>query len=97
MTMMAITKTEYIKALTVCEQYRAQINAEVDAIQDTLIRTFIQDNLGRMSTRCFNMLERAINKGFVTTRELTVAELMKLPAVGEGTIKEFQELITNPK
>jgi hypothetical protein len=92
--MPTITKHQYTEALTICQQYRAQINAECAALEDTLIRTLIQDNLGRMSTRCFNMLERAISKGYVTTSELTVANLMKLPAVGTGTITEFQSLIT---
>ena len=87
------TKLEYERALTICQQYRAQINNEVSAIDDMLIRSLIQDNLGRMSTRCFNMLEKAIAKGYITTSELTAHNLMKLPGIGVGTIKEFQSLI----
>jgi len=93
--MTPITKPQYEAALTICQQYRAQINAEVGELQDTLVRTFIQDNLGRMSTRCFNMLERAISKGYITTSELTVARLMNMSGTGAGTIKEFQSLINN--
>lgn len=92
--MTKITHSQYEAALDICEQYRAQINAEVGSLNDTLIRTFIQDNLGRMSTRCFNMLERAISKGYTTTSELTVVRLMNISGVGAGTIKEFQ-LLTN--
>jgi hypothetical protein len=92
--MQIITKHQYTEALTICQQYRAQINAECAELEDTLIRTLIQDNLGRMSTRCFNMLERAIAKGYVTTSELTAARLMNISGVGAGTITEFQSLIT---
>lgn len=92
--MPTITKQQYTDALTICQKYRAQINAEVGELQDTLIRTFIQDNMAQMSRRCFNMLEKAIAKGYITTSELTVARLMAISNVGEGTVKEFQLLIT---
>ena len=95
--MTTITKPQYLQALSICQQYRAQINNEVDALQDLTIREFIQSNLGQMSTRCFNMLERAIAKGCTTTSELTAAKLMNIPGVGIGTIKEFQKILNHGK
>jgi DNA-directed RNA polymerase alpha subunit len=85
-----ITKEQYESALTICQQYRAQI---ISDFHDELIRTFIQDNMDRMSTRCFNMLEKATTKGYVTISELTVARLMNIPGTGIVTIHEFQKLI----
>ncbi len=90
--MTTITKNQYIQALTICQQYRAQINAEVGALQDQTISDFVQNNLAKMSTRCYNMLQRTIAKGYLTTSELTAARLMNIPGVGPNTIKEFQKL-----
>ena len=89
-----ITKEQYLEALEICHKYRKQINDQVREISDQLIREFIQENLGQMSTRCFNMLESAIRKGYFAISELTVVNLMKMQAVGTTTIKEFQKLTT---
>ena len=91
-TMTKITPLQYEEALDICQQYRAQINAEVAKIEPITIAEFIMNNL--ISRRLNNVLHYAMDKGYVYVSELTENNLKKIVGCGKRSIQEFQ-LLTN--
>jgi glycerol-3-phosphate dehydrogenase len=86
-----VTNYQYLKALSICREYQAQINNEVNSLQPQTIADFIKTNL--ISRRLKNVLHMAIECGHVYVNELNEHTLRKLRTCGVGTMQEFQLLI----
>ena len=89
--MTKISIAEYNKALTICQQYRAQIDSEIGR---TPLRSFIEYNKHRMSKRLVNVLNKATAK-YDAVEDLYDGKLLTIRGCGMLTLSEFNHLLND--
>jgi hypothetical protein len=86
-----VTAQQYNEALEVCKAYRAQVNSEVANFETTTIAEFKEMN--DMSKRLKNVLQIAMDCGYVYVAQLTDYKMRRIRTCGMKSLREFQSLI----